>query len=132
MIDALAVRRHDAEKAERILAERLEAVELVALDMDRVSGPELVLLLAESHPRSTGKDHHPVVVAMVLARGAATGGDVEVADLIPLRAVARADQLVPQDAGQGGILVLSRCDAIPASVPAPANDAHRRISLRRA
>ena len=56
--------------------------------------PPRASLLAQRHPRAAGDDHHPVVVGVALARGAAAGGHLEVAHPILARALGLADQLV--------------------------------------
>ena len=44
----------------------LEAVQLVAGDIDDVARPDLVHVVTEHRPRATGLDHRAVVVEMLL------------------------------------------------------------------
>src|ERR687895_2459487 len=87
-------RWRDADEAERLVADRFEAVQLVAGDVDHVAGAELVKLVPERHPRAAVLDHDAVVVWMLLERGAAARRHREVAHAVGRRPVGGADQLV--------------------------------------
>jgi regulator of protease activity HflC (stomatin/prohibitin superfamily) len=106
-------RRRDADEAQRLGPERLEAVQLAARDVDDVARADLVDVVAERHTRAPALDHDAVVVRVALARRAPAGGHVEVAHAVVRRAVGRADELVLLDAGQPRVVVTLRGDALP-------------------
>src|ERR687892_114415 len=59
-------RRGDADEAERLVADRLEAVELVRRDVHHVARTELVLRVAQRDARAAALDHDAVVVRVPL------------------------------------------------------------------
>ena len=65
--------RRDADEAERLVAQRLEAVQLVGRRRRR-RRTELVLLVAERDPRAPALDDDAVVVRVLLAGGVLPGG----------------------------------------------------------
>ena len=118
-------RRDDADEAERLVADGLEAVQLVAGDVDHVAGADLVDLVAERHPRAAVLDDDPVVVGMLLAARLLARLHVEVAHVVVGHLVERADQVVALDALQRGIVVGLRRDVVPRALRlAMANEAH--------
>ena len=118
-------RRDDADEAERLVADGLEAVQLVAGDVDDVAGTDLVDLVAQRHPGAAVLDDDPVVVRMLLAAGLLARLHVEVAHVVVGHLVERADQVVALDALERGVVVGLRRDVVPRALRlAMANEAH--------
>ena len=105
---------HYTHEPERRLAERLEAVQLVAGDVHDIALADLVRLVAERDPRPPRDDHHAVVVGVALARSPAAGRNLEVAHPVLAGALGLADQLVLADPGERRVVVGLRLDALPA------------------
>src|SRR5690349_5922878 len=89
-----------ADKAERLLAERLELMLLVRLNEHRVAHADLAPLLAEQHPPTAVGDHHAMLVRVALEGRVAAGRDGKVADDEVLGALVPADQHPPRRPGR--------------------------------
>ena len=78
-----------ADEAERLIAERLEAVQLIAFDIHGVARPDVVGVVSEGDAGTSGDDHDAVIVWMALAGGAPRGRHVEIAHAVGPGTLAR-------------------------------------------